>query len=92
MDCSKCVLFSKRKAILCFTCFTHRKTSMISKAPNKHIKDSHEDRKTEDTIINFKPKEVLNINNPKQDMKDKNKGPFIICNSQTLLNILKRPL
>lgn len=39
-----------------------------------------------DTIINFKPKEALNIN-PKQDVKEKAKGPFIICNSQTLFNI-----
>lgn len=41
-----------------------------------------------DTIINFKPKEALNIN-PKQDVKEKVKGPFTICNSQTL-NIFKK--
>lgn len=41
-----------------------------------------------DTIINFKPKEALNIN-PKQDVKEKVKGPFTICNSQNL-NIFKK--
>lgn len=41
-----------------------------------------------DKIINFKPREALNIN-PTQDVK-KVKGPFTIHTSQALLNIFKK--
>lgn len=42
-----------------------------------------------DTIVNFKPKEALNIN-PKQDVKEKVKGPFTILKTSQTLNIFKK--